>query len=99
MSPLSNEQVLEGLRAALRLQQGEKPSQAELAAAPLLEGWIVQRASASVARLGGFVSGHPLLADGWVWTSVVLFIDPEEHFARTVTRLYRLGPPFGKDPK
>jgi hypothetical protein len=99
MSSLSNEQVLEGLRAALRLQHGEKPSEADLAAAPVLDGWIVQRASASVARLGGFVSGHPLVADGWVWTSVVLFIDPEEHFARTVSRLYRLGQRFGDDPK
>jgi hypothetical protein len=99
MGLLSNEQVLEGLRAALRLQQGEKPTQAELAAAPVLDGWMVQRASASVARLGGFVSGHPLIADGWCWTSVVLFIDPEERFARTVSRLYRLGSPFGNDLK
>lgn len=99
MSPLSNEQVLEGLRAALRLQQDEQPTETELAASPVLDGWIVPRASTPFARLGGFVSGHPLVADGGCWTGVALFIDPEERFVRTVSRLYGLGPLFGNDPK
>jgi len=73
ISSLSNEQVPEALRAAPRLQLGEEPTQSGLATALVLDSWIVHQASASVARLGGYVCVHPLIADGW-WLHQYRFV-------------------------
>lgn len=91
----SSEQAIEaGLRAALKLKNGELPTEVELASAPVLTGWVLDEGADGICRLGGFVSGHPKLEAGWIWTSVVLFIEPSRNWARTVSRLYRLREPL-----
>lgn len=94
MSRLSDETVAAGIRAAMKLRDGELPTEAELADAPLLTGWVLGQEQGGYCRLGGFVSRHPRLADGWCWTSVVLFLEPNRRWARTVSRFYRLDDPL-----
>ena len=91
MVRLSEEAIQAGLLAARKLRDGELPTEAELASAPVLNGWILVEDPGEIVRLGGFVSGHPILADGWIWTSILLFMEPNRQWARTVSRLYRLG--------
>ena len=97
MSRLSRETLAAGLRAALRIQEGELPTDADLAAAPRLEGWAIEEVEANLYRLVGVVTGHPTVADGWCTTSVLLVIDENRKWARTVSRLYRLGRPLGAE--
>lgn len=94
MSVLSRDTVLAGLHAAQRIQDGELPTDAELTTAPLLTGWALQDDIGELHRLFGFVTGHPVLPDGWCTTSLILAIDPAHQWARTVSRLYRLGVPL-----
>lgn len=96
MVELSRETVLEGLRAATRLRGGHRPSEHELAGAPVLTLWTCVPLSAGLYRLAGLVVGHPRLRDGSCFTSAVLAIDPDLKWARTVSRLYALGPPLGE---
>jgi hypothetical protein len=98
MSRLSDETVIAGLRAAVRLRSGAVPTDTELEGAPMLSGWVLERVIGGYRRFGGFVSGHPNLPDGWCWTSVVLFIEPDRRWARTISRLYRLGNPLWPEP-
>ena len=92
MARLSREIVLEGLRAAARIHEGYPPSEAELDAAPVMTFWRFKPAVGGLLRLAGLVVGHPKLPDGTCLTSAVLAIDPHMNWARTVSRLYRLGP-------
>jgi hypothetical protein len=94
MVELSPETVIEGLRAASRLRGGDRPSDQELADAPVLTLWTCVPLSAGFHRLAGLVVGHPRLRDGSCFTSAVLAIDPDLKWARTVSRLYVLGPPL-----
>lgn len=95
MNKLSIETLSAGLRAALRIQEGQLPTDDEVRAAPLLSDWALEEVSPNLVRLVGFVSGHPLLPDGLCMTSVVLVIDTNRNWARTVSRLYRLTQPLG----
>lgn len=97
MGRLSDETVAAGIRAAIRLRDGEMPSQTELEIAPLLSGWVLEEAENGLWRFGGFVTGHPTLRPGWCWTSVVLYIEPHHRWARTISRIYRLGEPLNFD--
>ena len=99
MGRLSNEMLLAGLSAAIKLSEGVLPTEAELADAPLLTGWVLGQEQGGYSQLGGFVSGHPILDDGWCWTSVVLYLEPNCRWARTVSRLYRLGDPLNSGAK
>lgn len=92
MSNLSRETVVEGLRAAARLRAGYAPSNVELDGAPVLTLWTYVPLSGGLYRLAGLVVGHPRLRDGTCFTSAVLAIDPDLKWARTVSRLYALGP-------
>ena len=69
------------------------PTVAQLAAAPLLERWrfaFVRRERRP--SLVGSVIGHPLLGDRPdVVTSMLLALDPDRRWARTHSRIYRLG--------
>ena len=94
MSRLTRDAVLAGLQAARLLQQGHLPSEADLAAAPVLSNWVLAEEPENLFRLAGMVSGHPLLADGWCTTSIVLVMDPDRNWVRTVSRLYRLEKPL-----
>lgn len=95
MSKLTIGDIAVGLREALRIQEGHLPSQADLISAPTLSGWAVEQVGENTYRLIGVVTGHPIVPDGWCTTSVVLVMDPERGWARTVSRLYRLAEPLG----
>ena len=65
------------------------PTQEELDKAPLLNNWRLIGTS-----LYGHVTGHPRLGDRPnVRTSVVLDLEIEAGWARTLNTLYRLGRP------
>jgi len=69
------------------------PSAEELAAAPLLERWRFAFARGERGpSLVGTVIGHPRLGDRpGVVTSMLLALDPDRRWARTHSRIYRLG--------
>ncbi|MHA3980900.1 DUF6634 family protein [Halovulum sp. GXIMD14794] len=76
---------------------GIAPAPDTLAAAPLLDPWqVAVSPRAPVAILLGSVTGHPRLPDGPVETSVLLALDPQGRWARTLSRWYRLGTPYAE---
>jgi len=58
--------------------------------APFLNNWMAVTAQDGV-RLVGYVKGHPLLGDRAVVTSSGWFADPNNTWARTLSRFYKLG--------
>lgn len=71
--------------------EGRFPSEEELARAPILENWA--HTGRIVRALVGNISGHPnVRADRRSRTSELFFTDGRS-FARTHSRLYRLGTP------
>ncbi|SEI18545.1 hypothetical protein SAMN05216228_104026 [Rhizobium tibeticum] len=70
------------------------PTEAELEAAPILEGWVLESPSDSRPWLYGWFFGHPEIDDGdHGHTAPVLDMDrgSPARWARTESRLYRLG--------
>lgn len=94
MTRLTTETVQKGLRAAIEIKSGKAPTRAELDAAPVLTHWAISEDGFGLPRLAGLVCGHPLLGKGWCTTSVVLVLDPDHRWARTVSRLYVLAEPL-----
>ena len=92
LPPPARQRRLGRLRAALdRLSQGRGPTEAELAAAPRLDGWTLRMLRAWPV-LFGIVTGHPRLPDGvWIHTSPVVWIAADRAAGRTVSRWYVLG--------
>lgn len=87
---------LEALVSALeRLGNGEMPSEQELAAAPMLSPFTISRRS-SPCLIGGN-GGHPTLRGPVIRTSEVWVMAPELRWARTYSRLYRLGEPMHQE--
>jgi len=82
---------LDKLTADLRrIQAGNAPSSAVLAGCPLLDGWSFGFLPA--ACLVGAVYQHPLLGSRpSLYTSEIVFIDPNRRWARTRSMYYRLG--------
>lgn len=72
-----------------RFGSGEMPSVQELEAAPLLNPYAIS--TRSLPCLVGGNGGHPILKGPTVTTSEVWAIAPELGWARTYSRLYRLG--------
>ena len=68
------------------------PTEADLASAPVLDGWNAA-VMGKEAILVGQVHGHPV-AEGEVYTSPVLMLDVERGIARTISRWYRIGYPL-----
>jgi hypothetical protein len=75
-----------------RVAQGEAPTAADLAQAPLLVDWRFMLTWAGVG-LAGFVAGHPLRGSRHIATSPLWVLDPELRWGRTLSRFYRLGVP------
>lgn len=71
-----------------RVRNGTGPTEAEIAGAPLLEGWYVG-GRVEPALIGNVVD-HPQV-DGRAITSQLYLLDPDRRFARTLSRWYRLG--------
>ena len=73
-----------------RYYSGVGPTQAELEAAPIITNWRMgQRLEPA---LTGLVVGHPYLGTRCAVTSPLYILNPESGWARTFSRLYRLGP-------
>lgn len=70
---------------------GKAPTEAELAEAPVIDCYAL--GSRPVAALLGCVSGHPVLTglNRTVRTSEVWAFAPDQGWARTWSRWYRLG--------
>jgi hypothetical protein len=75
-----------------RLADGQLPTARELDAAPLLSPFIVSSRPA-VCLIGGNC-GHPINQGHTIRTSDVAVLAAELGWARTSSRLYRLGEPF-----
>lgn len=70
----------------------QAPSPADLAAAPLMSSWVLIRdPKFGGAILLGVPSGHPTSRGPVSNTSTLCGLDPDGHWARTVTRWYCLG--------
>ncbi|MFG6565324.1 DUF6634 family protein [Sulfitobacter sp. 1A13421] len=68
------------------------PTAEVLANAPLLEDWSPGVEVDGCARLYGRVANHPRLSDGArIFTSPYLRLDPQNSWARSWSRFYRLG--------
>lgn len=77
---------------------GPVPSETELAAAPVVERWLLLQHDGGTHDISGFVSGHPKFANGaFVTTSMILQIDPSRPplWMRSANRVYRLATPAG----
>jgi hypothetical protein len=66
------------------------PTAADLAAAPLIDGWRTALSPVGL-RLVGYVTDHPLLGDRAAKTSQIWAADPAGQWIRTLSRFYRLG--------
>ncbi len=87
--PVPLEDLTRDLTAARR---GEFPTSDQLHAAPVLDQWFI--AETVSLSLVGRVSGHPLLGSGrWITTSQLYALQPAGFWARTHSRLYKLGAP------
>jgi hypothetical protein len=80
---------------------GEVPNPLDLQRAARLEQWqtaIRQRGKEFVMVVTGDVYKHPEIPDGEnIQTSVVMWFDRKERFARTTNRVYALGAPAGRE--
>lgn len=72
------------------------PGKADLANAPALEQWRALLGAGGMPVLWGVVTGHPQIGADFMTTSRLIAIDAAMGWARTVSRWYRLGPPFSK---
>jgi hypothetical protein len=87
---LDERTIIGAIAEAQRLLREGGPSSSELKSAPLLTDWFHFGPC-----LAGTVTGHPKIADdAFCTTSVVLAIGKDHAWARTVSRLYRLGAPW-----
>jgi hypothetical protein len=59
---------------------------------PVLDHWrLLTRMPDCLGFFVGIVTGHPLLRDGWITTSVVMELGEDRSWARTMSRRYRLA--------
>jgi len=84
---------IERLAVDLRaLHEGRVPTPQDLVDAPTIDRWTIAATTGSPALLG-HVFGHPMLGTREVLTSPVIVAAPDDGFARTISRYYRLGRP------
>lgn len=74
------------------IREGNGPTEAELAAAPLIDQF--SKVYMPVPCLTGFIHGHPRIADGPARTSDLWVVAPDQGWVRTISRYYRLGQPM-----
>lgn len=88
---------LEDLLAAVeRLAAGRFPTAEELSAAPVIDGWF--QATRPAPCLAGQFHGHPMCRGPLSMTSDVWIMAAPLGWARTYSRLYRLGEPLRRGP-
>ena len=83
---------LRSLTASLeRFSAGEWPTERELSVSPLLDAFRL--GTRSLPCLVGVCDDHPRLEGPLITTSEIWALAPEFGWARTFSRLYRLGEP------
>lgn len=90
-------QRLRGVVADMEaLARDVHPGPAVLADAPILDAWAL--GSRTTPCLMGRVMGHPVLGSSRLArTSDLWILAPSHGYARTLSRVYRLGRPYGDD--
>ena len=78
-----------------RLALDDFPSDAELASAPLINGWCHMMRPAPC--LIGVVTGHPICRGPITMTSDIQVMARHQGWMRTSSRLWRLGQPHVRD--
>ncbi|HWF84816.1 MAG TPA: hypothetical protein VG222_08225 [Vicinamibacterales bacterium] len=83
--------------------RGCVPTDAEMAAAPLIEDWFVVISAPDARHLlkvtGKVYRYGPPVPNGQGFTtSAVIWFDRHQRFVRTATKLYALGRPVGHRP-
>src|SRR5690606_14447377 len=96
MPASSDLEILGRLVAAVKELEGIDATKA-LTGAPLLVNWHSVEPQPHYVQLVGTCSGHPSLTSGHIFTSRVLYIDPNLEWARTANRYYRLRDPAPTD--
>lgn len=71
-----------------RYQDGDVPTEQDLAEAPVL--YQGRPGAALQPDIVGRVFGHPTIEDGPITTSPLFAVAPDYSWARTLSRLYRL---------
>ncbi|GEP01520.1 DUF6634 family protein [Methylobacterium haplocladii] len=90
-SPMEKEPLASEM---LAIAEGREPTQDGLAGAPILDDWWqVAHPLWGYVVLLGRVTGHPLLGNANIHTSALRAIALDLTWARTTSRLYRLGIP------
>lgn len=90
-SPMELEPLASEMRA---IAEGGKPTCRCLAGAPILDDWWqVAHPLYGYVVLLGRVTGHPLLGNANIHTSALRALALDLSWARTTSRLYRLGTP------
>ena len=74
-----------------RIEAGQGPTTTQLSNAPRIDDW--ELGYRFDPALVGFVSQHPLLADGPTTTSSLYYLDMEAGYALTLSRFYVVGRP------
>ena len=85
-------------RDLARIKTGWRPTEGDLATAPLIEEWKTgyMPFHPGEIQLLGRVFDHPRFVDGAaIFTSAIIHLDAEAGWARCVNRFYRLGRPEG----
>jgi hypothetical protein len=82
--------------------RGEQPPADVLALAPRLEQWAAGISTTPAGRfalkLHGVPYGHPRLSDGkQAWTGEIVWLDRLGRWARTYSRVWKLGEPEGRE--
>lgn len=80
------ERLLADLKA---IRAGEGPTEADLAAAPLIDHY--SKTYVPVPCLSGLILGHPSIGNGPGRTSDLWVVAPDQGWVRTMSRYYRLG--------
>lgn len=86
MGHLSKEVIESAIVEREKLRGGYVTTDADLAGAPIFSDWMLEICGSFV----GHVSGHPTIDDGICTTSLVIAMDVDAGWARTVSRYYRL---------
>ena len=85
--------LLENLLADFRrVEDNDLPTREEIAGAPFLDDYVID--TREMPCLLGLVTGHPRIGPGPVTTSQIWMFAGELGWARTLSRLYRLGRPY-----
>ncbi|MGA0594280.1 DUF6634 family protein [Enterovirga sp. CN4-39] len=79
------------------IADGQRPTPADLADAPLLRNWSPDTRALRIVT--GEVTGHPDFPPGRrIWTSDLYAADPAGTWIRTMSRWYRIAEPAGSAP-